>query len=272
MVAPESKEMVAETYRLRMSGEKEVPNRYDTKVLCKDGTIIEVEVSARRFQYQGKPASLGFLHDITERKRFEAAMKLKEKELTQRKFTLQKLNRELMETNQALSILARNIDGEKELLEQKIFETISTNIIPIIIELQDDKRFQKRLVDLELLKTYLNGLIPGPTDQQEMLVSLSRQEIRVAVMIRNDLTSQQIADLLCLSLLTVKTHRKHIRKKLKINNKNINLVSYLKSKLKSDPFQGSKPYRAKVEDVAGQLSPTPLDPDAKSRSAGDVQG
>jgi DNA-binding NarL/FixJ family response regulator len=64
--------------------------------------------------------------------------------------------------------------------------------------------------------------------------------MRVALMIKNGLTSQQISDLLCISLHTVKTHRKNIRKKLKISDTNINLVSYLKSKLSSNSTQERK--------------------------------
>lgn len=157
-----------------------------------------------------------------------------EKELTQRKIALEKLNKELMETNQALSILARNIDKDKELLEKKIYEITNTHMMPIITKLQNDKGCQKRLSDLELLKTYLNGLIPGPTDQHEIVVSLSSQEMRVAAMIKHGLTSPKIADMLNVSLHTVKTYRKNIRKKLKLQNSNVNLCSYLRSKMVSD--------------------------------------
>ena len=137
-----------------------------------------------------------------------------------------------METNQALSILAKNIDKDKELLEKKIYEMTRTNIMPIIKELQDDKSCQKRLVDLELLKTYLNNLIPGPTDQHEIFLHLSSQELRVAAMIKRGLTSPKIADMLNVSLHTVKSHRKNIRKKLELQNSNVNLTSYLRSKFR----------------------------------------
>jgi DNA-binding CsgD family transcriptional regulator len=53
----------------------------------------------------------------------------------------------------------------------------------------------------------------------------------VAVMVKNGLTSQKIADMLYISLDTVKTHRKNIRKKLKIQNSKVNLTSYLRSRL-----------------------------------------
>jgi DNA-binding NarL/FixJ family response regulator len=175
-------------------------------------------------------------HRVEERTiELETALKgiaLSEKELNQRKLALEEVNRQLLETNQALSILARNIDKDKELLEKKIYEITSTNMMPIIKELQDDKSCQKRLADLELLKTYLNGLIPGPTDQHEIIVRLSSQEIRVAVMIKRGLTSPIIADMLNVSLHTVKTHRKNIRKKLKLQNSNVNLTSYLRSKFR----------------------------------------
>ena len=64
-------------------------------------------------------------------------------ELMEYKSSLEKVNREIIETNKALSVLARNIDRDKKLLEKKIYETTRINIIPIIKELQGDKNCQK---------------------------------------------------------------------------------------------------------------------------------
>jgi DNA-binding CsgD family transcriptional regulator len=62
-----------------------------------------------------------------------------------------------------------------------------------------------------------------------LMASLTPAEVRVATMIKNDLESQKIADKLFVSLHTVKTHRRNIRKKLNIKNAQINLANYLKS-------------------------------------------
>jgi len=56
-------------------------------------------------------------------------------------------------------------------------------------------------------------------------------ELRIAAMVKNGLTSQEIARQLNISLHTVKTHRKNIRKKLKIQNSTVNLSSYLRAKM-----------------------------------------
>jgi DNA-binding NarL/FixJ family response regulator len=161
-------------------------------------------------------------------------LKLSETELSQRKSALEKLNRELLETNQALSVLARNIDKNKEELEERYFKLCNSKIIPILKGLQNDVYCQKRQADLELMITYLNEAFRESPQHERIDYYLTDQEMRVAVMIRNGLSNQQIADLLCISLHTVKTHRKNIRKKLKISNTDINLVSYLKSRLKKD--------------------------------------
>jgi DNA-binding CsgD family transcriptional regulator len=55
--------------------------------------------------------------------------------------------------------------------------------------------------------------------------------MRVAVMVKNGLTSQKIADMLNVSLHTVKSHRKNLRKKLNIQKSDISLGAYLKSKI-----------------------------------------
>ena len=177
-------------------------------------------------------------HRVEERTiELETALKgiaLSEKELNQRKLALEEVNRQLLETNQALSVLARNIDKDKEALEQRIYKVTSSKIMPIVKELQKDDSFKNRQADLEVLSTHLNNLTTSSSGYNEIDRSLTEQEIRVAVMIKNGLTSQQIGELLCISLHTVKTHRKNIRKKLKIDNSPVNLVSFLKSKMGSD--------------------------------------
>jgi PAS domain S-box-containing protein len=76
-VAPESRTMVVEQVQRRIAGE-EVPPVYEAKLLRKDGTIIDAELSASIIQYQGKPADVGIIRDITERKRTEEALRQSE--------------------------------------------------------------------------------------------------------------------------------------------------------------------------------------------------
>ena len=124
-------------------------------------------------------------------------------------------------------------DIKKEKLEKKINQVCNSKLMPILKRLQKDVYCQKREADLELIITYLNGIIEDSSLHRDIDSHLTDQEMRVAVMIKKGLTSKQISDLLCISLHTVKTHRKNIRKKLKIDNTNINLVSYLKSETQS---------------------------------------
>jgi len=157
-------------------------------------------------------------------------MEQKEKDLIQHKSDLQKLNKEMIETNRALSVLARNIDKNKELYEKKIYETTTVKILPIIKDLKSNSSLKRFTADLDVLETNLNSLFTG-SKHLEIILSLTDQEMRVAALIKRGLTNHKISDLLCISGHTVKTHRKNIRKKLKIKNSTINLSSYLKSNL-----------------------------------------
>ena len=56
--------------------------------------------------------------------------------------------------------------------------------------------------------------------------NITRREMEILYLIREGLSSQQIADKLFLSVLTVDTHRKHIMQKLDIN-KTASLVDFL---------------------------------------------
>jgi len=73
--APEYREMIRARTLRRQRGE-EVPRRYELKLLRRDGTRIDVETQTTLIEYEGKPAALSFVRDITERK--QAEQKLQE--------------------------------------------------------------------------------------------------------------------------------------------------------------------------------------------------
>jgi PAS domain S-box-containing protein len=164
----------------------------------------------------------------------------KEKDLEQHKSDLEKLKKEIIETNRAFSVLARNIDKNKEIFEKKIYDTTTVKILPIIKDLKNNKSCRRIMADLDVLETNLNSLFSGSINHHEIINILTDQEMKVAALIKRGLTNHKISNLLYISEHTVKTHRKNIRKKLKINNTNINLSTYLKSNMPSDLIRNSQ--------------------------------
>jgi two-component system, cell cycle sensor histidine kinase and response regulator CckA len=76
-LAPEHRAQVVAKLDARLAGE-DVPPVYDTGLLHKDGTVIEVELSASVIQYRGRPADAVIIRDIRERKRAEEALRQSE--------------------------------------------------------------------------------------------------------------------------------------------------------------------------------------------------
>ena len=66
-VHPSELPRVADYYKRRMAGET-APQVYETMLVAADGTDIHVELNAGVTTFEGLPADLVFIHDITERK------------------------------------------------------------------------------------------------------------------------------------------------------------------------------------------------------------
>ena len=69
-VHPDDRELVATNYRKRIQG-KEFENIYSFRLVSKNGTTKWVEINAVRIIWEGGPATLNFLTDISERKTIE---------------------------------------------------------------------------------------------------------------------------------------------------------------------------------------------------------
>jgi len=108
----------------------------------------------------------------------------------------------------------------------------------IIERLQQDKNLERYRTDFDLLLRYVQDITSDLASDIKIAESLSVTELRIASMIKNGMSGEDIARHLYISPATVKTHRRNIRKKLNIRNSAINLRAYLETQLgKGSPQQ-----------------------------------
>jgi PAS domain S-box-containing protein len=74
LIHPDDRETIKNITQVNPKG-KVAPNRYEVRRLKKDGTTIWCEMVITSIEYQGKPAIMGNILDITRRKLAEAALK-----------------------------------------------------------------------------------------------------------------------------------------------------------------------------------------------------
>lgn len=218
--------------RKRLEG-KPVPLCYETAILRKDGKKVPVDVTGAKTYWEGQPADIVIIRDITDRKHNEEELEaLANKRVADEERKLQDANRQLVETNTALSTLASNIEIMRKDTEATIERKIRVSILPIIEGLEQSKDLtQNDQRELRLLQDLVAGLTSTFNDQQELCTPLSPTEFRIAALIKEGLKTNEIARHMHISPETVKSHRQNIRKKLNIDNTPHRLRAHLQAAL-----------------------------------------
>lgn len=139
----------------------------------------------------------------------------------------------LEEKNIALKEILGQLELEKREIRDKLASNIDKFVFPAL------KKMRKKVLseDHSGLKGYLNTLerslheVADPLSAQlaSKLKRLTQKELEICNLLRGGLTSKEIATMLEISPATVETHRVRIRRKLKIQDRTVNLISYLQS-------------------------------------------
>ncbi len=148
---------------------------------------------------------------------------------TQRQLLIER--QALQDANVALHDSLAQSRQEKKMIGISIQAKIDKIITPIFyaIEAGMDER-QKKYLDL-LKKNFQDIVSPFVEGKPNIFTRLSPVEVVICDMIKNGLSSKEIANLRGITPATVGRHRENIRHKLGLANRKINLVSYLSGKL-----------------------------------------
>lgn len=79
-IHPDDRPLVMDRYNRRLLGEK-VPSKYDFRIIGQEGKLTWVQISSVLISWKGRPATLNFLVDITDRKQAEGALLLANRQL-----------------------------------------------------------------------------------------------------------------------------------------------------------------------------------------------
>jgi DNA-binding CsgD family transcriptional regulator len=152
--------------------------------------------------------------------------------------SLAKVNRQLnveraalKEANTALRTVLTKIEEEKLEIHRNIDENVRKILMPILQAMSPDlPPDQVRYV--ALLRENLEGITsPFVRRLSREFQALTPAEIRVCEMIRAGHSTKEIARLRGVSAATVNRQREHIRRKLGLTNRPVNLSTYLQTTL-----------------------------------------
>jgi len=198
---------------------------FDYQVIRKDGTRRFREMSASLIRgVAGSPVGFRCLaRDVTKRKLAEEALKKKEEELERKSASL-------VESNAALKVLLKQREEDKVDLERNVLSNVREIILPYVEELKKGGLTVGQGVCIETIETNLENIVsPFLRNITLKHFNLTPKEFQVANLVKEGKTTKEIAEFLNMSTGAIDFHRNSIRKKFGLNNKKVNLRSYLLS-------------------------------------------
>jgi len=182
---------------------------------------LEEQVQIRTKELRKANAELQ--KEIAERREAEKGLREREAELE-----LEKTN--LEEANTALKVLLKRREVDKRELEEQVLYNIKELVLPYMDKLKQVTGDRRQSAYISILESNLSDLTCAFSRRLSLeFYGLTTSELKVANFIRQGKKSHEISSMLGLSIRTVEAYRQSIRRKLRLQNKKVNLRTFLMS-------------------------------------------
>jgi DNA-binding CsgD family transcriptional regulator len=158
------------------------------------------------------------------------ALKLTEEALRRSRKALNDQAQSLEESNIALKVLLNQRDLDRQELERKVLSNVKGLVLPYVEKLKGARLKPRERTLVEIVDTHLQDIIsPLLQNIANADILLTPREMHIAALIKDGQSSKEIAEVLHISEATVNFHRKNLRIKFGLQNRRVNLRSYLLS-------------------------------------------
>jgi DNA-binding NarL/FixJ family response regulator len=134
----------------------------------------------------------------------------------------------LEELNTALKVLLKQREADRRELEEKIASNVNELVLRFVRMFRGTTLDQNQSLLVDIVEKNLSEIIskfPNEINRRRF----TPKEMEVIFLLRDGMTTKQIAQLLNVSMDAISRHRYHIRKKLGMNKDKGNLHSHLMS-------------------------------------------
>lgn len=155
---------------------------------------------------------------------------LAQEELQQKEKEVRIKSEQLEEMNVALKVLLEHRDRTLIELEQRIAANIHELVLPYVDKLKRTVQGGREQTLIDIVESHLADIVsPFLNRLSSLHLLLTAQEVEIAALVRQGKSSQEIADVLRVSVDTISFHRKNLRRKLGLHDRGMNLRTYLLS-------------------------------------------
>ncbi len=148
-------------------------------------------------------------------------------ERTYAKNQLEVEQKSLQNANITLKEVLSKVKEEKSETGKAIRVNVNKMIIPLLNDLRADS-YPGKLKYIDLIQQNLEEIVsPFINTLSDRFMDLTLVELQVCSLIRNGLSTKEIAEVRRISSMTVNRHRENIRRKLGLTNTKVNLPTFL---------------------------------------------
>ena len=253
LVHPDDLPQLERHIRRRLAGQP-TPEQIVFRGITKNGEIVYIaNYDCGHTTSHGHAAIIGTAVDVTESRKTEEELRKYREHLEelveQRTLQLSALNQKLQrdiekrkemeetlkikslsleELNTALKVLLKQREADRRELEEKIASNVNELVLRFVRMFRGTTLDQNQSLLVDIVEKNLSEIIskfPNEINRRRF----TPKEMEVIFLLRDGMTTKQIAQLLSVSMDAISRHRYHIRKKLGMNRDKGNLHSHLMS-------------------------------------------